>query len=189
VHLRFRSVFSAFVVWFVLVLSPFAQAAKVIVTISGTVDSGTDGTTFTQSDGTPPGAAKVFGGGANLAGEIFTLTITFNASEGTSNFGSCPDGTVYASNNSGSNELSGPTAVLQIGGGSYSFGVLPVTGITWQVSRSAPTSCNNQYSSAAVGFSESYTGAYGGAAGFGNTTLFLPPTSTSRAAIGARPFL
>ena len=88
------------------------------MTITGAVDTGTDGTQFTQTDGTPPGAAKVFGGGATLDGAAFTLTITFDPSEGTSSSSACPDGSTYASNNIGSNEFSGPSAILQIGGGS-----------------------------------------------------------------------
>src|ERR1700733_8993196 len=93
-----------------------AAGPQVIVTVTGTVQSGTDG----NPDSTPPGQAKVFGGGANLAGEPFTLTLNFNASKGTSTYVSCPDGSVAQSSNVGGDATAGTTAVLQIGGGSFS---------------------------------------------------------------------
>src|SRR5579884_3602481 len=54
--------------------------SSVVVTVTGTVKSGTNGNPNTK----PPGAGMVFGGATNLAGEPFTLTLNFDPSQGTS---------------------------------------------------------------------------------------------------------
>jgi hypothetical protein len=126
-------------------------ASQVIVTVTGAVQSGTNG----NPDSTPPGAAKVFGGGPDLGGLPFSLTLVFDPSQGTNTFDSCPDGSVSQSSNTALGATKGPTAVLEIGAGSFSFGTLPLGGISWTILRSAPASCTSPYSEIGFGWSES----------------------------------
>lgn len=144
-------------------------ALPVIVTITGTVDSGTDGNPNFS------GPTKVFGGGANLAGEPFTLTLNFDTALGTSSYSTCPDRSIYESANVGHDAQTGPTAVLMIGNGNFSFGTLPLNYISWTIDRSAPATCTSPYSSIGFSWSESYRGNYAGGAGLGGIN-FYPPT-------------
>jgi YD repeat-containing protein len=148
-------------------------SAAVTITITGTVISGTDG----NPDSNPPGKGKIFGGGSDLSGQPFTLTIQISGSEGTSNSpGTCSDGTIYSSAITGSNPSTPPTARLQIGtsGGSFTYGALSLSSIGWAMVRTAQTSCSS-YNSVTLGWSEyeqSSAGDYSGGSGFGSVVLY-----------------
>lgn len=146
---------------------PTPGASMVIVTVAGTVQSGTNG----NPNSSPPGAGAVFGGASDLSGNPFTLTITFDPSEGTNSSYHCSDGTLNQSSNQGSDTAAAPTAVLQIGEGSYSYGTRPLRTIDWLIYREAPTPCTG-YNSVGFGWSEGYTGNYSGGSGFGNIYLY-----------------
>jgi hypothetical protein len=82
-----------------------ANASVVTMTVTGTVASGTDMT-------------GVFGtANANLTGETFKLTYTFDDTKGTVH-GCAPNGIAIG----GTGTASPGTAVLQIGGGTFTFG-------------------------------------------------------------------
>lgn len=162
---RFRS----FAAWGLFVfLSHSAAASQVIVTVTGTVVYGTDG----NPDSTPPGQGNVFGAGNDLAQQPFALTFTFDTSLGTSSYVSCPGGAISQSSNTGN--APGPTAVLKIGNGSFTYGALPVGPFGWLIRRSTSTPCGPGNT---IGFSwsENYSGAYGGGAGLGAVNIY-PPT-------------
>jgi hypothetical protein len=167
---EYRWVCCPLMVWLsVIGLSGRACALQVIVTVTGKVESGTNG----NPDSTPPGVGKVFGGAADLTGQSFTLTLNFDTSQGTSNYGTCSDGSVYNSSNVGAfGAAAGPTAVLQIGGGSYSFGTLPLSGDTWTITRSAPAACTSPYSEIGFAWGEHYAGNYAGASGLGGINMY-----------------
>ena len=62
---------------FAAALAPPARAGTVTVTITGHVSSGTDGNTSAQG--------LVFGTAYNISGDAYTLTFTFDDSQGTEN--------------------------------------------------------------------------------------------------------
>jgi hypothetical protein len=96
----------------VAVCSP-ARAADVTFTITGMVSSGSD---TTGVFGFPPNAS--------LAGKSFTLVFTFDDTKGTQTVFDTDQGLPYASTIT-TNQATGSspgTAVLTIGGGSFSFG-------------------------------------------------------------------
>jgi RHS repeat-associated protein len=147
---------------------PAQAAQQATITITGTVQSGTDGNPASN----PPGAGNVFGFGSNLAGEPFTLTIRVSSSEGTYTSGSCSDGSLATSSIGGSNTASTPTATLQIGSGSFTYGSYPLQFISWRTGRSAKESCSS-YNDISLGWSETYNGSpYIGSSGFGGATLY-----------------
>jgi hypothetical protein len=158
--------------WFMVAgLSPTARAQQVIVTVTGTVASGTDGIPGGASE-YPAGTGNVFGGGANLSGP-FTLTLILDGSQGDTFLYTCPDGSVYHSDIDIPDVAAGSTgtAVLQIGGGSFSYGVFPST-VGWGINQTAPASCYNGSSSLLFSWGESYTGNYLGDSGFGEALLY-----------------
>lgn len=95
-----------------------ARASKIEVIVTGTVFSGTDKT-------------GVFGfpAGANLAGEPYTLTFTFDDTLGKEGFTS---GSSYIENTATSNP---GTALLQIGDGSFDFGTTEYSLVTTSSAR------------------------------------------------------
>lgn len=94
---------------FVASTPPIVGASPVVATITGTVSSG--------SNGYFSGVGKVFGAEYNLSGQPFTLTYTFDDSEGKeTDYYSYAGGPIYKSDFIGSG-----TAVLEIGGVSYQF--------------------------------------------------------------------
>ena len=115
-------------------------ASQVVVTVTGTVANVTNG----NPNSDPPGEGAVFGAAGNLSGDPFTLTMNFDPSEGTNSSASCSDGTINQSSNIGSDASAGPTAVLQIGGGSYTFGNVTPINMGWGITRGAslPPSCS-----------------------------------------------
>jgi len=146
------------------------RAEQIIVTVSGTVDTGTDGIPAGASD-YPAGTGNVFGGGSNLSGP-FTLTFSIDDSQSDDYFGICPDGSIYSSSISTSNAVVGrtATAVLQIGSGAFSYGTF-TSGIGWGISKAAAVPCYNGSSSLFFSWGESYTGNYLGDSGFGVANL------------------
>jgi hypothetical protein len=142
-------------------------ASPVIITVAGTVQAGTDG----NPNSTPPGAGKVFGTSSDLAGQPFTLFINLDTELGASSFDTCSNGSVAQSSNTGLHTTAHPSAVLQIGKGSYSFGAFNTLGNDWTTYRAARTSCTS-YNVLGFGWSETYTGDYGGGAGFGSIDLY-----------------
>ena len=144
-------------------------ASQVVVTVTGTVANVTNG----NPNSDPPGEGAVFGAAGNLSGDPFTLTMNFDPSEGTNSSASCSDGTINQSSNIGSDASAGPTAVLQIGGGSYTFGNVTPINMGWGITRGAslPPSCSG-YNEVGFGLSESYGGTYSGSSGFGNVILY-----------------
>jgi len=97
---------------------PVALASMIQATITGTVSAGVDGTVA--------GSTPVFGfaPGTSLAGQAFTLTYTFDDTEGQQTATTCcalPPLTVKT-DIAGTGASSPGTAVLQIGGGSFTFG-------------------------------------------------------------------
>jgi hypothetical protein len=96
---------------------PVALASMIQATITGIVSAGVDGTA---------GSAPVFGfaPGTSLVGQAFTLTYTFDDTEGQQTATTCcavPPLTVKT-DIAGAGASSPGTAVLQIGGGSFTFG-------------------------------------------------------------------
>jgi hypothetical protein len=155
---QFRLACCPLMIWLGMTyVPPRARAAQVVVTVTGTVDYGTDG----NPNSNPPGAGKTFGGPASLAGQPFTLTLNFDSSQGKSTYGICPDGSVYDSNNVGG-PTAGATAILQIGNGSYFFGTLPLDKFSWTIVRAAPASCTSPYSEIGFSWGETYAGDYAG---------------------------
>jgi hypothetical protein len=155
-------------------LPHFASASPVIVIVKGTVSSGTDG----NPDSRPPGAGKVFGRESNLAGKPFALTLNLDTLLGTSSFARCPDGTISQSSNTKlvSNPTAYPSAVLQIGKGSYPFAAHTLVEIFWIIRREARTQCAS-FNEVAFGWSETYTGKkYTGGAGFSGNPLYASPS-------------
>ncbi len=142
-RLRFRLTRSPFIACLMAAcLPPTAQAAQVIVTITGTVQSGND-------------ASAVFGTLGDLAGQPFILIFTYDDTEGTSSVGMCPGtGEVYASQIESMSASSPGTAVSQIGknGGQFAFGDGKMGEIpnTSYALRYAQTSC---FSCSSAGFS------------------------------------
>lgn len=170
----FRSLYCWLIIWgTVICLGRGASASQVIVIVTGTVASGTNG----NPNSRPPGAGRVFGGETDLAGQPFTLTLNFDTLLGTSSFDRCPDGSIIQSSNTGSSTAAAPTAVLQIGKGSYLFGTLPLLSIGWTTYRSAPASCTHPYSDIGFGWSDEYTGSYSGGAGFGGVNIYASSTN------------
>jgi hypothetical protein len=169
-----RKIISAFghvIIWLgVICLSRELCTGQVTLTVTGTVDYGTDG----NPNSNPPGAGRVFGGGADLSGEAFTLTFTYNVSKGTSFDDTCPDGTISQSGNGGSDIDSGNTGVLKIGNGSFSLGTLPLSSLSWAIRRQGPSSCTNPYSEIGFSWDEQYAGAYSGQTGIGGVNLYTP---------------
>ena len=97
---------------------PVALASMIQATITGTVSAGVDGTSG--------GSTPVFGfaPGTSLVGQAFTLTYTFDDTEGQQTATTCcalPPVTVKT-DIAGTGASSPGTAVLQIGGGSFTFG-------------------------------------------------------------------
>jgi hypothetical protein len=93
------------------VLAPTAPGALVTVTISGTVQTGTDTSgVFVQKP-------------AVLSNQPFTLVYIFDDTKGKQSIGTCSDGTEFTSSIDWQNAPSSPgTAVLSINGKSFSFG-------------------------------------------------------------------
>lgn len=148
-----------------------ANAQSVILTLSGTVQSGTDGD--------QNGNGNVFGGGTDLSGLPFTLAITYDASQGSSIYATCPDGSVYESENADSILASGPTAILQIGSGSFSSSILPIDETAWTVQRTAPASCEKiTFASFFVSMSQSFAKGTSDWS-FGGNEMLTPPTVSS----------
>jgi hypothetical protein len=123
VRIQFRSLWYLLIAWFVSIHLPqAAQAALITVTVTGTVSSGIDVT-------------GVFGpADTNLTGQNFTLVMTFDDTLGTESLpqnngippcGSENMGTTPATGSSGLSPGTG--AVLTIGGGTYVFGMFPVS--------------------------------------------------------------
>jgi hypothetical protein len=95
-------------------LTPAAQAAQVIVTITGTVSSGSNG--YFNGDGT------IFRPNYLIAGEPFTLTYTFDDTKGQDIVDySYPGGPPDKDDLTGSGASSPGSAVLQIGDVPYTF--------------------------------------------------------------------
>ena len=141
--------------------------ADVTIQIFGTVSSGTDGNPASR----PPGAGNVFGGGSNLAGKPAVLTLHISDSEGTNTRGKCSDGSIYTSTIEGSNRSDAPTATLQIGNGSFTYGAYPLYNISWSTGRTAHGPCSS-YNEIGFGWTESYDGSYMGSSGFGSALLY-----------------
>ena len=107
-----------------------AKAADVTITIQGTVTNGTD---VSGVFGTP---------GANLTGDAFTLTYTFNDALGTPSTTLCSGVPCITSL---TNTTSTPnTAVLTIGTGSWTFAGHPISSASSEAQRYAPGS-SEQY--------------------------------------------
>lgn len=168
-----------------------ARATTVTITVTGTVQSGTDGNPASK----PPGAGNVFGGGSNLAGEPFILTLHVSDSEGTTTLGKCSNGEVYTSTIEGSNISAPPTATLQIGNGTFTYGTYPLKNISWSTGRSAHDACSS-YNSIGFAWTETYTGSYLGTSGFGGGTVYTQTDlsggdlyfSAPRQSVSAVPF-
>jgi hypothetical protein len=155
-------------------LSNEIRASTVIISVTGTVESGTDG----NPNSNPPGAGRIFGGDADLSGKPFTLTVTADDGQGKNSFSTCADGAISQSSNQGSDVKAAPKAVLQIGNGSFSFGALTLQDIGWTFYREAHTSCTS-YNDVGLSWSETYTGNYRGGAGFGGVELYASTANFS----------
>jgi hypothetical protein len=118
-------------------LLPTARAAQVVATLTGTLSSGTD---FTGVFGFPPNT--------DLTGQAFTLTFIFDDTKGTQQVTNCSPGVPQSTEILGDSAAEGAspgTAVLQIGGRSWTFGTPPNVNLNSFASRSVP--CGNNTSS------------------------------------------
>jgi hypothetical protein len=87
------------------------RAAKVVITVTGTVGIGVD-------------TSGVFGPpDSSLLGEPFTLVFTVDDTAGVQNTANCPNGLPYSSSITSTATSNPATAVLTIGSGSFTFGV------------------------------------------------------------------
>lgn len=122
---------------FAAALAPPARAGTVTVTITGHVSSGTDGNTSAQG--------LVFGTAYNISGDAYTLTFTFDDSQGTETGIACgaPSYSLGYSTISNSGTSNPGTATLAIGSGSFTFdGVsMQQNSITSSVSYSYGVNC------------------------------------------------
>ncbi|MBV9746498.1 MAG: hypothetical protein JO099_22290, partial [Acidobacteriia bacterium] len=118
-------------VWFLAVsLLPMVHAAQVVATLKGTLSSGTD---FTGVFGFAPNT--------DLTGQAFTLTFTFDDTKGTQQVTNCTPGAPQSTEILGDSAAEGAspgTAVLQIGGHSWTFGTPPNGNLNSFASRSVP---------------------------------------------------
>ena len=112
-----------------------AKATLITATVTGTVTSGSD-------------ATGVFGAPGSLAGDPYTLVYTVDDSQGSGTrvvSGPVP-GAAPIGSNIGATDTSNPvTAVLTIGGGSYSFGTLSSSAVSSNVSRTIGANGNTGF--------------------------------------------
>lgn len=147
---------------FTTLIPSVIRADQVLMTVTGKVLQGTDGMR---------GQARVFGGPDTLAGQPFTLIFRFDDSQGTNQFPPPFKGSILNSSNTGRAVASGPSIVLQIGGGSFTYGALPGS-LNWSIYRysGVPIDGNSSFSSS---WTEDYTGDHSGG-GFIDRLWFVP---------------